>query len=250
MARPIIGITVDNRDNSATSGKYELSIPYSRVLADLGAMPLLLPHEPALASAYARHCHGLVLTGGVDPATEAFGEPTHPSARPMDSRRQTFELAMLAAAGQSPELCVLGVCLGMQLMALTAGGRLNQYLPQTHANAEVHYGYRRHPILFQVRDSVLSGDPAPTGSEADAAEPQPAEPNGPTVVSHHQQAVADPGRLRLVATAPDGVIEAIDDPARRFYAGVQWHPERGGTDPLNVGVYHRLVRAAAGATSE
>ena len=250
MTHPIIGITVDNCDNCATSGKYELSIPYSRVLAKLGAMPLLLPHEPALALDYVRHCDGLVLSGGVDPHTEAFGEPTHPSARPMDCHRQTFELALLTAAQQSPQLCVLGVCLGMQLMALSSGGRLNQYLPQTLSRPKVHYGYRRHPILFQVHDSVVSSDSPSRASEKGTAEHPTGGQNGLTVVSHHQQAVADPGRLRLVATAPDGTIEAIDDPDRRFYAGVQWHPERGGPDPLNEGIYDRLVRAAAGATTE
>ena len=67
--------------------------------------------------------------------------------------------------------------------------------------------------------------------------------------SHHQQAVAHAGALRVVAAAEDGIIEAIDDPARRFYLGVQWHPERsdaGDEGPFGRRLIHRLV-AAAGA---
>ncbi len=81
------------------------------------------------------------------------------------------------------------------------------------------------------------------------------------VVSYHRQAVEDPGRLRIVAVAPDGVIEATDDPTRPFYVGVQWHPERAGSldDPnsthlqtgqdVNLGLYQRLVHAALQTTS-
>jgi len=52
--------------------------------------------------------------------------------------------------------------------------------------------------------------------------------------------------MRLVARAPDGVIEAIDDPSRPFYLGVQWHPERGGEDELNLGVFRRFIAACEG----
>ena len=67
-----------------------------------------------------------------------------------------------------------------------------------------------------------------------------------TVVSSHRQAVDDPGSMRILATADDGVIEAIDIPApeRRFYLGVQWHPERGGEGPLNRGLIRTFVEAA------
>ena len=65
-------------------------------------------------------------------------------------------------------------------------------------------------------------------------------------MSSHHQAVRETGRLRVVAVADDGVIEAIDDPGRRFYLGVQWHPERTGDVSLGAGVFARLVEAARG----
>ncbi len=226
METPLIGITVDNRDNSADSGRYESSIAYSRAVAEAGGVPVLLPHEPELATTYATTCDGLVLTGGVDPDTAAFGEPMHPKARPIDPRRQAFELALLDAAA-TRDLPVLGVCLGMQLMALRAGGRLHQYLPDVMEASEAHRDDRRHAIELRQTDSVL-------GQLIEA---------GCTVVSYHQQAVADAGSMRVVATAPDGVIEAIDDPSRRFWIGVQWHPERGGAGSLNRGLFERLIAA-------
>jgi putative glutamine amidotransferase len=225
MSLPIIGITIDNADNTAASGKYESALAYSRTVAEAGALPVLLPHEPQLALSYAQQCDGLILTGGVDPDTTAFGQPLHRRARPMDAHRQAFELAVLKVLGdQMADKPVLGVCLGMQLMALHAGGRLDQYLPDTLAKPQVHEQDRRHQVLPQVTDSVLDSTPG-------------------AVVSAHRQAVADAGSMRVVARAHDGVIEAIDDPRRCFYLGVQWHPERGGDDALNRGLIRQMIAA-------
>ena len=224
MGKPVIAITVDNADNTAASGKYESAIAYTSAVTAAGGVPVLLPHVPELAEAYLEWCDGLILTGGVDPNTTQFSQPMHPLARPVDSQRQAFELALLdACANFAADKPVLGVCLGMQLMALHAGGRLNQYLPDTQAQPEVHEKDNRHELVLRVADSVL-GKPATT-----------------SVVSAHRQAVSHAGALRVVADGPDGLIEAIDDPHRRFYLGVQWHPERGGDDQLNRGLFRRMI---------
>lgn len=229
---PRIGITVDNRDSTAASGQYESAIRYSRGIARAGGLPLLLPHEPELAPHYVELCDAIVLTGGDDPATEAFGQPTDPRSRLIDPRRQAFELALLDAAAHRPHKPVLGICLGMQIMALHAGGRLNPHLPDTLPTAQDHQGNRTHSVIFQIRDGSLP-------------------PADDEVVSSHHQAVSDPGRLRVLAVSPDGVIEAVDAPpdlGRTFYLGVQWHPERGGDGPLSAGLLARLVHAAREAS--
>lgn len=239
MQPPLIGVTVNNRDNSAASGKYELAITYTREVAACGGVPVLLPHEPELAGEYVRRCDGIICTGGMDPDTTPFGEPMHPKARRVDPRRQAFELALLdVCRSLQPDKPVLGICLGMQLLTLHAGGRLDQYLPEHLPTAAMHQKENRHPVVLCAADSVLIGE----GSTAqDAA-------SRDTVVSWHQQAVCDPGSLRVVARASDGVIEAVDDPQRRFYGGVQWHPERGGDGPFNRDLIARLVRASRSAT--
>lgn len=238
MPKPVIGITVDNGKNSATSCIYESSITYSRAITRAGGVPVLLPHDPQLAAQHIDLCDGLVLSGGVDPRTEAFGERTHPKARPMNATRQEFELALLKSIDEVVTKPLLGVCLGMQLMALHRGGQLYQYLPDTLAQPQVHSKYHRHTVDFDFGDSMAVANQLPPST-------------GWTVISNHRQAVADPGSLRTVAHAPDGVIEAIDDPNRRFYVGVQWHPEQAepsDSAPINQGLYDRLVAASEYAT--
>lgn len=239
--RPLIGITVDNVDRSAASGMYRSGIGYSRAVADAGGIPLLLPHEPELAARYADLCDGFLLTGGADPRMEGFGCMTDARANVMDARRQSFELALLEALdtlrenalGRTGDKPVLGICLGMQLMALHHGGTLDQFLPDTLGEAAgAHQSDLTHPLVVAENDSVLG---LPAGETAWQ------------VTSSHRQAVRDGGALREIARAKDGTLEAIDAPDRLFYLGVQWHPERttpGQSNPLGWGLIARLVQAA------
>lgn len=238
MKHPTIGITVDNRDNQADSGTYESAIRYSAAVAEAGGLPVLLPHEVALAGTYVRLCDGLLLTGGGDPVMEQFGCATDGRARRIDQRRQEFELALLkevdaqrdAGIATNHDMPVLGVCLGMQLMALYHQATLDQYMPESMGEepAGAHYNNNRHTLAFDADDSVLP-------------------PAGGTVVSSHRQRISSAGKLRVVARAEDQTIEAIDDPTRHFYLGVQWHPERcdePGSAKLNRQLIRRFVDAA------
>jgi len=234
--KPLIGITVDRVETEDYKhGAYQIGPFVARAVAAAGGVPVLLPMDPELTGDYADSCHGFVFTGGLDPDTAAFGEPMHPQARKMDPQRQAFELALLDALVERPGKPVFGICLGMQMMALHAGGTLNQYMPETHDNPAAHQKGADHPIRITVPDALI------TPADTEGHEP---------IYSSHQQAVSDPGRMRVIATAEDGTIEAIDGKptdAARFYFGVQWHPERGGEGPLNLGLFRRLVSAASDA---
>lgn len=238
MKRPLIGITVDNVEKDIASGRYESNVAYSRAVVEAGGLPLLLPQEVELAAAYVDLCDGLMLTGGDDARTESFGVPAHPQSRCIAPQRQAFELALLDALAMKPQRPALGVCLGMQMMALHAGGRLNQHLPDSLTNAvEEHQNNHQHGVVIDITASALLAAPGCASvSEADLA--------CETVVSSHHQAVEDAGRLRVIATSTDGVIEVIDDPARQFYVGVQWHPERS-TGLLNLELIRRFVEVCA-----
>lgn len=233
--RPIIGITPDVAEPRPGSVRLECALAYCRAVAEAGGEPVVLPPIIELIPRQLEMCRGFVLTGGDDPRMEPFGEATHPAARPMHALRQDYETALLRALESHAAMPVLGVCLGMQLMALSAGGRLNQHMPDDLPTAGEHAGNARHEVRVTVGDGVLGR--ATGGSAGD-------QPGPRTVTSHHRQAVSDPGRLRVVATASDGVIEAIDDPGRRFYLGVQWHPERTDDDAVGAAIIRSLVAAA------
>lgn len=220
-ARPVIGIAPDIVEPTPGSVRAQCALTYARAVADAGGVPLFLAPLPELITVYLQTVDGFLLTGGDDPRTEPFGAPTHPKATPVHPQRQAFDTALLASLGQRPDVPTLGICLGMQMMALSAGGSLNQHMPDNVPTHGLHSGNALHTVR-----PVL--DVLPTG----------------TVTSHHRQAVESPGRLRVVATSPDGVIEAIDNPGARFYLGVQWHPERTVDPGLGVGILKRLVDAA------
>jgi putative glutamine amidotransferase len=213
VSRPLIGITCD-RDAS----HHRVAAAYAALVGQAGGIPVLLPCEPAYAAEYVRRCDGLVLSGGDDPIMEHWEVETHPRAKPIHPQRQAFELALLDALDDRRDRPVLGICLGMQLMALSRGGGLDQYLADTLPTAGRHWPRTDHPV-----DGALGAG---------------------VVHSHHRQAVNDPGSLRVVARAADGVIEAVRDEGRRFYVGVQWHPERSSDEKLGAGLFRELVRAA------
>lgn len=225
MSSPIIGIAVDVDDRPGRR-HYRVATAYADAVEHAGGMPVGLAHAPRLAEAYVQRCDAIVLTGGLDPRMEGFGVPTAPEARPIDTQRQAFDLALLEACDRSPETPVLAICLGMQLMALHRGGALHQALDRVHDGAARHADDRRHGLCLDAAGSLAAG--------ADGME---------TVVSNHRQAVATPGDLLVAARSDDGIIEAVEDPGRPFCLGVQWHPERGGDAPFSLGLFRRLVAA-------
>lgn len=222
--RPLIGITTDITDpGGGKPPRLDCSLAYSRCIADACGVPVLLPPVVALAGEHARMCDGFVFTGGDDPRMEAFGERTHPAAKPVHPDRQAYELRLLdLLRDERAGAPVLGVCLGMQMMALHAGGKLNQHLPETLPEAGVHRGV--HRIVVGGEQAAL---PLPAGE----------------VWSNHHQAVSDAGAMTVLARSPDGVIEAAADPRRPFYCAVQWHPERTEDAALGAGVFMRLIEA-------
>lgn len=230
---PRIGLTMDidpmdvDQQSAAGAGanpRTFVRLAYHRAIVAAGGWPVPLAPVVELIPAQldAGAIDAVVFTGGDDPIMEAFGEPTHPAATPVHPQRQQYELALLEALDARHATSVLGVCLGMQYMTLRAGGKLDQHLPETLATAEQHWE-RQHDVIAQ------RGAPAWLSSSAS--------------LSRHRQAMRDAGRLQVAARAPDGVIEAVFDPARPFYCGVQWHPERS-EGKLGLPVYEALVEAA------
>jgi putative glutamine amidotransferase len=242
---PLIGITVDVAEVAGGRFRLDCSAAYADAITAAGGIPILLTPDPALVDGYLALCDGFVLTGGDDPRTEEFAphhDATHPAAKPIHARRQAFETALLQALqNHRPQTPVLGICLGMQMMALHAGGRLNQHLPDSFPTADRH---RREGPSGSRASHTIRIDPAAAaraghhwlGGHAGSADA--------TVDSHHHQAVAVGGSLAVVGHSDDGLIEAIAAPGRRFYLGVQWHPERTRAEALGAELFRRLIAAA------
>lgn len=233
--RPSIGILCDVTETTGRM-KVECGLAYSQNVWYAGGTPLLLPPIEAALDELLNRCDGLVFTGGNDLVMEHFGGVTDPRAERLHPRRQAFEMAVLARlAAERPQLPILGVCLGMQVMCMHAGGAMNQYLPDT---LETHAQHRNATHEVAPLSEAAAVQLAGARGVAEAL-------RGP-VASNHKQAVVRPGaEMQVLACSSDGVIEAVAHRERKFYVGVQWHPERTADAATGVGVFTALVRAAA-----
>jgi putative glutamine amidotransferase len=166
--------------------------------------------------------HGLLLSGGNDVAPERYGEEPVPQLGKVSQDRDAFEIAIIKEARRTG-LPLLGICRGIQVLNVACGGSLVQdiasqlpgSMPHTFKVPEYEPYHLAHELWIEP-GTVLERLMREALSDADACE----------VNSRHHQAIkriAD-GFISS-ATAPDGVIEAIEDPSARFCLGVQWHPE-------------------------
>jgi putative glutamine amidotransferase len=225
--------------------RHSLHRGYADAVWAVGATPVVLvpPPSNAAVGAYvtaALSCDAICITGGgdVDPACygggtgAAPGQVDDPAAlMDLDPRRDAAEIACVVAA-VSEGRPLLGICRGIQVIAVALGGTLVADLPAT--------GFPGHWEEERQHEPVHAVTVTP-GSHASAA-----LGGALTVNSIHHQAVASVGPS-LVATAwgPDGVIEAVEAAG---VLGVQWHPERlFGSDPRHLAPFRWVISARAGA---
>lgn len=237
--RPVIGLSTYRVDAQwGVWGGEAVLLPttYPRSIEVAGGIPLLLPPPDAelptaeFAETVLSRIDGLMITGGADVDPRRYGADRHPETEEPHGLRDNWELALLDAAAAS-RLPTLGICRGMQVMAVHAGGTLHQHVPDV-------VGDTRHspggPTYGEVTVSVLpdSGLATMVGTEL-------------TVGCHHHQAVAEHPGFRGIAWSADGVLEAIeaDDVGTRFQLAVQWHPE----EKTDIGLFAAFVRASAAA---
>lgn len=179
---------------------------------------------------------GVLLTGGVDIDPARYGAARSPQVLAVNPQRDAFELALIASATErgSP---LFGICRGHQLLNVARGGSLLQHIEQR----EPHRSRRA------VDGTVASGwhdvELAPGMLLASVLGARPLRVNS----RHHQAVTAErvaPG-LVVAATAPDGIVEALVDPAQPWALSVQWHPERAELAEASRPLFDAFVAAAA-----
>ncbi len=234
--RPAIGVTTDR-----VGGKdqYLSNYSYAAAVERAGGLPFLLPYavDHALIGDYLDRLDGVLFTGGpdLDPALYDGG-PYAEGTSPIEPARQSFELALIAEV-ERRRLPVLGVCLGSQVMNVHRGGSLHQFLPRVDRP-----GPLEHRTLGDV--PLRHGVTVETDSRLGRAIGR----RDVSANTYHKQAVDRLGRgLRVIATAPDGVIEAFEDPSFPLFAAVQWHPERLTDEPEHLAPFKLLVDHASRA---
>lgn len=212
---------------------------YADAVVEFSAVPVLLTPAPVngndlagSATAVVSRLDGLIIAGGADIEPGRYDAQPDPATAGTRPDRDAWELALLDAADVRG-VPTLGICRGMQLMAVHAGGTLVQHTP----DAVGHTGHSPGGDVFGTTDVRLE-------ATSRLAEVQGEQVAGPC---HHHQSVATHPGFTVTGCSADGSIEAMervapegDSSAARFCVGVQWHPEMGPDHaPIEA-----LVRAA------
>jgi len=228
MSSPRVLIPVPVQDSERR--RFSLGKNYVNNLVAAGGMPVLIPTTANVLADWRvlyEYADGVMLTGGGDVDPALFGEPAHPTTYGVDRQRDEMEMALVRWALQDDKP-LFAICRGIQVMNVALGGSLIQDLPTQWANALPHsgeqHGLPRHAAAHSV--SVEPGTRLARVLDTD----QQVEVNS----FHHQAINRLAEGLRVVARATDGVIEAVEFPAKRYYLGVQWHPEEMAPECANM----------------
>ena len=215
--RPVIGITGNYGDLTCKLGE-----GYYKQVVAAGGVPLIIPPvaDAAVLTSILEKVDAVLLSGGADINPLYQGEDPIPQLGGINSERDLPEL-LLARMAFHRQLPMLGICRGIQTLAMALGGKVAQHISTNIKHSQdADRSEPTHSVSIE-KDSTLyniySGNQSPTLY----------------VNSFHHQAVSEPGEhFRVVAKANDGVIEAIESAEFKPILGVQWHPECMGESGL------------------
>ena len=235
---PIVAVSADRSPGAAAKGpnaegrirpKRSTVHVSEAVISSLrthGVEPIVLPPAPedvdGVIAWVMANCQGIVITGGhFDIHPSEYGQSVTERLDRVDTGRTQLELA-LARAAIARDKPILGICGGMQALAVAGGGTLHQDISA---------------CIERPLEHEQSSDPATPWHPITIDTGLVRKAYGCSVLrvnSTHHQAVNDPGCFEVTARAPDGVIEAIEHPQLRCCVGVQWHPEIIDPAPLKM----------------
>ncbi|HEV7562941.1 MAG TPA: gamma-glutamyl-gamma-aminobutyrate hydrolase family protein [Solirubrobacterales bacterium] len=240
--RPLIGVTTSEvraaeRVNPVPEGEpvgreMALGLTYLQGIEVAGGLPVVMPPlaEDAIEPLLDR-LDGICLSGGPDLDPGNYGASPHAELGPTEPDLDRFELAV-ARRADARGMPILAICRGTQALNVVRGGVLHQHLPDL--SEEIPHRQRTpgdepsHPVEID-----------PGSKLAAALGDEEIEVN-----SFHHQAIDRLGQgLTVSARAPDGTIEAVEDPTRPFLIGVQWHAETLIHRPYETALFRRFVEA-------
>lgn len=230
MHAPRIAITTYGRNEE---GRFTLPSKYVDAVRRAGGLPYLLPPGEPRLHEWVETIDALILTGGPDVDPLVYGGEPHPTIYGVDRERDDSDLALVRRIIESktPALCI---CRGAQVLNVGLGGTLIEHLPDS-VGEKVHH---RGPNREYVPHAVHVEDGTQLARILGRCDVSPA--------SSHHQAIREVGHgLKIVATAPDGTIEAVEMPNHPWLVAVQWHPEyTAADDPVQQRLFDALVDAA------
>lgn len=247
--RPLIGVTtseirrtenVESIPEAEPPARYEmaLGLPYLRGIEAAGGLPVVMPpmHPTAIEPLLDR-LDGICLSGGPDLDPAGYGAEPHPQLGPVEPDLDRFELAV-ARRADARGMPILAICRGTQALNVARGGALHQHLPELSTEIahrqETPGDQPSHPVQIEPGSrlaAALGDDEIEVSDRLD-------------VNSFHHQAIDRLGEgLQVVARAPDGTVEAVEDPARPFLVGVQWHAETLVHRPYEASLFRRFVES-------
>jgi putative glutamine amidotransferase len=162
---------------------------------------------------------GVLLPGGGDVDPSRYGEAPDATFDAAETGRDEYETEMIRRAIER-DLPLFAICRGLQILNVTLGGSLIQDIPTERPEAVNHrITQPKWAIAHDVSVAADSRLRAALGDRVTASGTLPVNSR------HHQAIKALAPDLRVTATAPDGIIEAVERPGATFFLGVQWHPE-------------------------
>ena len=212
---------------------------YEEAVRRAGGDVRILSYDTDRPADVVKEVDGILLPGGDDVLPSVYGAAAHPKFEPAEPGRDDYELE-LARQAATANVPLFAICRGIQVLNVARGGTLVQDIPSELPDAVAHE-MRETPftiahdvwisegtLLHELLRDRIDGDVCP-------------------VNSRHHQAVQKLGKGLIVsATAPDGVVEAVEDPSKRFCLGVQWHPENF----YRTGEFRALFEAFVAAAQE
>jgi putative glutamine amidotransferase len=246
ISRPVIGITTQTLHSidgipPALPASWVMNQRYFLAATMVGAVPWMIPlldDDPYTLREIYERLDGVLIPGGVDVDPGQYGEAVRKECGNLDPARDRVELQLVRWAIEEGKP-VLGLCRGLQIINVARGGTLWQDLASQNGAFHKHdyfptSGYERDHLAHDVQ--VVAGTKLSRLLEGSRV----------PVNSMHHQGIRELGDGLLVsATAPDGLIEAIETDAEAFVVGVQWHPEVFEmADPHTRHLFGGFIRAA------